>query len=777
MKNFKFTILMSLIDSKTLNQSLNSIIKQKLDFKENIQIILLNNNDNNFDLIYDYQKQYPQNIIILNNRENNYNTALKYAKGEYITFFNSNDFLPKNVLKEVYNHTDDNVNLLTIPRFMLETNGNDALNFRFKKNKHVNLIEEPEYIHVSLESSFIKTDLIKNYVFDDEQEIRFRSILRNIFKYINLETIENSPKVTRRNKKFLTYFKNDEFHGSIENDIIDNKEILIFKTKDYELNKITKNNLLLDFVQLKNRRLNFSGCFSSLCYNKCLSINLKVKLTSGKEEIIPVHYVEYNTSIRKAEKIWGIDWKQYYNFDLTYPINMDENYEFSFIITYNENGNKFTFEPKIVFGTNAMLSVYSHYYVKNSKIVLFSKNKIYIMPYSTKSMIKFELRSIFKILTSSTKLQFYYSIFIRILYFLYWPFLRNKRIWLFNDRPNFADDNSKHLFIYALKQDDGIEKFYSIMKDVPDYKKMKEISDNILPFKSIKHQIYYLYAEKIITTHVIDKFAHPLSHRNKKLYSGFNTSDKYFIQHGVTLGDISSRINKYKQNLSLFVNVSEIERNSIIKNPNYNYDENVIQILGFPRYDNLRNLGNKKQILLMPTWRSYIKDEKTLVESEFYKNMNSIFANEKLISFLKEKGYIIIFRPHPELLPYLHLFDIDNETIFVSKNESYQDLFNYSSILITDYSSVAFDFAYLKKPVLYYQYADEYNYDEGYFNFETMGFGEVISNENYLFDAIIKIINNKCEMTPRYLQRVENFFKYTDKNNCERVYKWIYNDK
>lgn len=315
------------------------------------------------------------------------------------------------------------------------------------------------------------------------------------------------------------------------------------------------------------------------------------------------------------------------------------------------------------------------------------------------------------------------------------------------------------------------------MKDVPDYKKMKEISDNILPFKSIKHQIYYLYAEKIITTHVIDKFAHPLSHRNKKLYSGFNTSDKYFIQHGVTLGDISSRINKYKQNLSLFVNVSEIERNSIIKNPNYNYDENVIQILGFPRYDNLRNLGNKKQILLMPTWRSYIKDEKTLVESEFYKNMNSIFANEKLISFLKENGYIIIFRPHPELLPYLHLFDIDNETIFVSKNESYQDLFNYSSILITDYSSVAFDFAYLKKPVLYYQYADEYNYDDGYFNFETMGFGEVISKENYLFDAIIEIINNKCEMTPKYLQRVEDFFKYTDKNNCERVYKWISNDK
>ena len=63
--------------------------------------------------------------------------------------------------------------------------------------------------------------------------------------------------------------------------------------------------------------------------------------------------------------------------------------------------------------------------------------------------------------------------------------------------------------------------------------------------------------------------------------------------------------------------------------------------------------------------------------------------------------------------------------------EKYQELFKKGALLITDYSSVAFDFAYLKKPVLYYQSTNDYhfNLDESYFDYETMGFGEVCRSE------------------------------------------------
>ena len=121
---------------------------------------------------------------------------------------------------------------------------------------------------------------------------------------------------------------------------------------------------------------------------------------------------------------------------------------------------------------------------------------------------------------------------------------------------------------------------------------------------------------------------------------------------------------------------------------------------------------------------------------------------------------------------YLDLFDIPPE-IKVSTEESYQELFNNSSVLITDYSSVFFDFAYLKKPVIYYHPTDNYHYVESYFDYETMGFGDVIDNQDDLFIKLDEYLSNGCQMEDKYKKRVDDFFVYRDKNNCKRVYDWI----
>ena len=93
--------------------------------------------------------------------------------------------------------------------------------------------------------------------------------------------------------------------------------------------------------------------------------------------------------------------------------------------------------------------------------------------------------------------------------------------------------------------------------------------------------------------------------------------------------------------------------------------------------------------------------------------------------------------------------------------------------MITDYSSVAFDFAYMKKPLIYYQYGNDYNFDEGYFKYKTMGFGEVVSTQEELINTLEEYLENGCEMKDEYKSRVDNFYKYKDKNNCERVYRAI----
>jgi len=114
----------------------------------------------------------------------------------------------------------------------------------------------------------------------------------------------------------------------------------------------------------------------------------------------------------------------------------------------------------------------------------------------------------------------------------------------------------------------------------------------------------------------------------------------------------------------------------------------------------------------------------------------------------------------------------------VSGFADYQTIFKEANLLVSDYSSVAFDFAYLKKPVVYAQFdkktfMENHIYTQGYFNDKLNGFGPVTDDYEDTVNEIIKYIENDCKMEDKYLKRVDSFYKYIDKNNCKRVYEEI----
>ena len=84
---------------------------------------------------------------------------------------------------------------------------------------------------------------------------------------------------------------------------------------------------------------------------------------------------------------------------------------------------------------------------------------------------------------------------------------------------------------------------------------------------------------------------------------------------------------------------------------------------------------------------------------------------------------------------------------------------------------MVFDFAYLKKPVIYYQHDENYHFDvkSAYFKYDTMGFGPVIKTIEDLRWQVKKLVENDCEMDEEYTGRVDDFFKYNDRNNCQRI--------
>ena len=130
-----------------------------------------------------------------------------------------------------------------------------------------------------------------------------------------------------------------------------------------------------------------------------------------------------------------------------------------------------------------------------------------------------------------------------------------------------------------------------------------------------------------------------------------------------------------------------------------------------------------------------------------------------------------------------HCFDdvkTESDRVFVANWEEYdlQLLMKESMLMLTDYTSAVMDFAYMQKPVLYYQFDyDKYrneHFKEGYFNYERDGFGKVVYDEKSLLTELESLVKTPV-MTEEYKARLESFFPLRDKNNCERIYEAIKN--
>ena len=62
---------------------------------------------------------------------------------------------------------------------------------------------------------------------------------------------------------------------------------------------------------------------------------------------------------------------------------------------------------------------------------------------------------------------------------------------------------------------------------------------------------------------------------------------------------------------------------------------------------------------------------------------------------------------------------------------------------------------------------------KGYFNYREDGFGPVTTTVEQTVDELIWYMEHDAQMKEDYLGRVERFFAYTDRNNCQRVYEAV----
>ena len=350
-------------------------------------------------------------------------------------------------------------------------------------------------------------------------------------------------------------------------------------------------------------------------------------------------------------------------------------------------------------------------------------------------------------------------------------------IWLISERPDQARDNGYCFFKYIREKHPEVQAYYVIDVNANDYKKIERYG-NIIHFNSWKHYYYFLLSNKHISAHVCG-----CNPTNSTILRYLKNKLKYkdiFLPHGVSYGITEFCLKKYAQ-IDLFICSGKPEYENILKN--YGYEKSEVAYTGFPRLDSWHNITiNERQILIMPTWRVYLAHDKAINISEtlYFKTYYQLLNNCRLISFLENNDLELIFYLHHEMRKYVNEFKSkSNNIIVVYRDNQYdiQELLKSAALLITDFSSVHFDFAYMNKPVIYFHFDyEEFSrkqYQIGNFNYDHNGFGPVTHNEEELFNEIEKYYNNGFILNDYYYQRMRDFYQIYDNQNCDRVYKEI----
>lgn len=353
---------------------------------------------------------------------------------------------------------------------------------------------------------------------------------------------------------------------------------------------------------------------------------------------------------------------------------------------------------------------------------------------------------------------------------------KRHKIYLISERGDEARDNAYHLFVYYRTHHPELEVYYAIRKGSPDREKIEKYG-NIVDYKSLKHYLLFIASSYKISTHIMGFSTNRLFYffyKNRIPMRG----KTIFLQHGITQNDLPS-LYQESTDLSLFVCGAKPEFDYVSKH--FHYVNGEVQYTGLARYDALSNAVTKRQILIMPTWRLFLKNKsKTEVsDSEYVKAWNELLCDSKLVNKLEEKEIELIFYPHYEMQKNIDLFKSVSKNVKIASFTHYdvQTLLKESALLITDFSSVFFDFAYMGKPTVYYQFDEQEfmnnHYSKGYFDYHKMGFGEVCTSCNQVISLISDYINNDFKITSNFAKRIDQFFVMRDTNNCKRIYNAI----
>jgi glycosyltransferase involved in cell wall biosynthesis len=366
--------------------------------------------------------------------------------------------------------------------------------------------------------------------------------------------------------------------------------------------------------------------------------------------------------------------------------------------------------------------------------------------------------------------------------------------WVFTDRDNMAQDNAEHLYRHVRSHHSEVNAWFVIDRDSEDWGRLAADGFRLVSYGTRDHTLLMLNCRHLISSQIDHYVVRPID-STRFGNGGWRFT---FLQHGVTKDDLSRWLNN--KGISLFVTATRPEFQSIAgDHTRYVYTTKETQLTGFPRHDRLLRLAEaqppdvRRLLLVMPTWRRHLlgepirggNDRRLLPgfwETEYAQEWTNVVESERLARLAADTGLEIMFVPHPNMNEYFSLRSFPAHVRIANyRGVDIQEIFARGALLLTDYSSNAFEMAYIKRPVVYFQFdrreffSGAHVYRQGSWSYDDDGFGPVALTASAAIDEVEQIINRGLQPADAFAQRMQEVFPFRDGECCERVYQAIRN--
>lgn len=408
----------------------------------------------------------------------------------------------------------------------------------------------------------------------------------------------------------------------------------------------------------------------------------------------------------------------------------------------------------------------------NSKVkILTDKNTSIYVRQSQKNRLIITVREINKTDYLKERIKINLACFIA-------KFIPKTKIILYEKHAERYEESASILFEQLINR--NYKNIYYIINR--DNEKLENIENkykrHMIYKYTFKHYLTFFSAKTLIGTespgHAIElRIAN--KHAARRIYKG---KFKYvFLQHGVMyMVSLDSKGRSFfrkdggmPKNSKIVVS-SKLEAKHFVKLAGFTRED--LYITGLPKYDKNTWNNDADKIVIMLTWRPWEYNilRNDVYNSPYYKTLSKIIE-----SIPKEFEDKIILMPHPLTL---ESFKESKLSKYILDEFIYDDVLKNTKVLITDYSSIAYDAFYRGSNVIFYWEDKDFCMEQygGHLMLnEKNAFGPICLNEEQLTSIIYEqYVNNQ---KAKYKKRYKKIVEFDDNKNTERLINLLKKDE